>query len=324
MAGDTADGADEVDGRDRPRERRSAGVVAGDRRDPGTDAASAPDGTEAETGVTRSDRESAAQGARDRRDADADAVRARTGSAPAGATGPARDAGAGPESVAAPARHAAEDAQVPHADSAPAPADTEVAPVVAADSARKAVRREMGTALLLVAVGAAVVLSLGGRVWAKGAVVVHGSRFAIEASGSAVGKLPAALALLALAAGVATLATRGRGRVVVGVILAAGGAGIVAAAVSGASDRSALDSRAAAKAAVEGARAIDVGHTVWPWITALGGVLILLGGLTVIVRGRNWPGMGSRYETPSARPRRRVATSADMWNALDRGEDPTR
>ncbi|HSA49245.1 MAG TPA: TIGR02234 family membrane protein [Yinghuangia sp.] len=212
-------------------------------------------------------------------------------------------------------------------DTDPADGDTSPAPEPAdrsARSARQTVRREMGTALLLVAVGAALVLSLGGRVWAEGTALVHGSGFAIEATGSSVTKVPAALAVLALAGGVAALATRGRGRILVGAILALAGAGIAAAAASGASDRSALDARAASKAAVEGAQAVDVSHTVWPWITLIGGLLIAAGGLVVVARGRNWPGMGSRYEAPGARAPRRAATSADMWNALDRGEDPTR
>ncbi|MCF2530420.1 TIGR02234 family membrane protein [Yinghuangia soli] len=198
----------------------------------------------------------------------------------------------------------------------------------AADAAaRKAVRREMGTALLLVLLGAALVLSLGGRVWAEGAALSHGTRFPIEASGSAVSKVPAVLALVGLAGAVAVLATRGVFRGIVGAVLALAGAGIAAAAVAGSSDRSALDAKAATKAAVEGVRAVEVTHTIWPWITLAGGVLMLLGGLAVMVRGRNWPGMGSRYEAPStegpARQAKKSRTSADLWNALDRGEDPT-
>ncbi|NUU21608.1 MAG: TIGR02234 family membrane protein [Streptomycetaceae bacterium] len=181
----------------------------------------------------------------------------------------------------------------------------------------------MGLALLLILAGAALVLSLTGRVWAEGTAVAHDSRFAIDVTGSAVSKMPTALGLLGLAAAVAVLATRGRGRQMVGALLVLAGAGIIVTAVSGASDRSALDSVAATKAAVEGVHAAEVTHTFWPWVTALGGALILLGGLVVILRGRAWPGMGSRYEAPGGRAPRRTTTSADMWNALDRGEDPT-
>lgn len=203
-----------------------------------------------------------------------------------------------------------------------APARPEVAETTV-DPARKAARREMGGALLLIAAGAALVLSLGGRVWAEGAAMIHGSRFVLEATGSDVSKIPAALALLALAAGVAALATRGLGRVAVGALLALAGLGIAASAAAGASDRAALDGEAASKAAIDGVRAVEVTHSVWPWVTLLGGVLIAVGGLLVVARGRHWPGMGSRYEAPGGRAPRRTATSADLWNALDRGEDPT-
>ncbi|MDI2126237.1 TIGR02234 family membrane protein [Yinghuangia seranimata] len=196
----------------------------------------------------------------------------------------------------------------------------------AADPARSKARREMGVALLLVLAGAGLTLALGGRVWAEGAASVHGTRIAVEATATTVNKAPFALALFGLAGGLATFATRGRWRVVVGVALALGGAGIVAAALAGASDRSAVDAEAASKAAVEGVRAIDVTHTVWPWFTAAAGVLMLVGGLLVALRGRTWPGMSSRYEAPGGQEHKRVkpTTSADLWNALDRGEDPTR
>lgn len=205
----------------------------------------------------------------------------------------------------------------------------EAAEAAAPGPAKNPGRREMSAALVLLLVGAAVVLSLAGRVWARGKAPAHGSLFAIEATGSAVSKAPTALGLVALAGFVAVLATRGVWRVLVGLVLAAAGAGVAAIAVAGASDTSAVNAAAASKAAVEGVKAIDVTHTAWPWATFLGGLLILLAGVVVMVRGRRWPGMSSRYEAPGATPgtaraaAKRPRTSADLWNALDRGEDPT-
>ncbi len=70
-------------------------------------------------------------------------------------------------------------------------------------------------------------------------------------------------------------------------------------------------------------------HTVWPYVTAGGAVLILAAGLLALRFGGGWPAMGGRYERDGA-PRGRKAAAEDpdrpedLWKALDRGEDPTR
>jgi hypothetical protein len=33
--------------------------------------------------------------------------------------------------------------------------------------------------------------------------------------------------------------------------------------------------------------------------------------------------MGARYDRPPAKPERKPVTQAELWDALDRGEDPT-
>jgi uncharacterized membrane protein (TIGR02234 family) len=68
-------------------------------------------------------------------------------------------------------------------------------------------------------------------------------------------------------------------------------------------------------------------HAGWPWLTAACGLLVLLAGLLVAVRGHRWSVMSARYETPvtgrvdDEQARQRVNTS--LWQALDRGDDPT-
>ncbi|MFF7243783.1 TIGR02234 family membrane protein [Embleya sp. NPDC008237] len=192
---------------------------------------------------------------------------------------------------------------------------------------RRAARRELTVTVLLALVGAALVLSVAGRTWAEGTAPVHGSRIAVHASGNAINKATSALALLGLAGGLAVLATRTIGRTAIGALVTLAGIGVTVLAVRGAGDTSAVNSEAAGKAAVEGVRAVDVSHTIWPWFAAVGGVLILLAGLLVVLRGRRWPGMSNRYEAPAGKAvaaKRGPATNADLWNALDRGEDPTR
>ena len=47
------------------------------------------------------------------------------------------------------------------------------------------------------------------------------------------------------------------------------------------------------------------------------------GALTVL-RGRSWPGLGQRYDAPAPRPvPEGPPTERALWEALDRGEDPT-
>jgi len=208
------------------------------------------------------------------------------------------------------------------ADRAADPAE----PTEAAGRPPRPARREMTTAILLALAGAALVLAVAGRTWADGTVVVQGTRIAVEVSGNTISKATSALALLGAAGALAVFATRTFGRVVVGALITIAGLGVIAFAVDGARDRSALDSQAADKAAVEGVRAIDVGHAIWPWFAVLGGVLILLAGAATLARGRRWPGMSNRYEAPAgkrAEATRTTATNADLWNAMDRGEDPT-
>jgi hypothetical protein len=49
--------------------------------------------------------------------------------------------------------------------------------------------------------------------------------------------------------------------------------------------------------------------------------LLVAAGLLIVVRGRSWASMSSRYDAPAQRPRE---GEASLWEALDRGEDPTK
>ncbi|MEV7079137.1 TIGR02234 family membrane protein [Streptomyces sp. NPDC093516] len=198
----------------------------------------------------------------------------------------------------------------------------------AAGSAR-AGRLSLAVALLCGALGAAVALLATRQQWAEGTARVAGGSFPLTASGSDVTGVPAALAVVGLAALVAVFAVRRAGRVVVAALLALSGAGTVAAALLGASDSSALDEKAARASGDTSASVAALSHTAWPYVAAAGGVLLLLAGLLALRYGRLWPAMSGRYErggTPQ--PRRRAPAAdpdrpEDLWKALDRGEDPT-
>ncbi|MEU8778827.1 TIGR02234 family membrane protein [Streptomyces sp. NPDC048606] len=190
-------------------------------------------------------------------------------------------------------------------------------------------RRSVAVALLLGALGATVVLLASGRVWARGSAAVGGGSLPVSADGQAVTGLPAALAIVGLAALVAVFAVRGPGRLVVSALLALSGLGAALAALAGADDHRALDERAATATADTAARVAEPIHTVWPYVAASGALLILCAGLLALRFGRDWPAMGGRYERDgSPRSRRPAAVDPDrpedLWKALDRGEDPTR
>ncbi|KPI07215.1 trp region conserved hypothetical protein [Actinobacteria bacterium OK074] len=191
-----------------------------------------------------------------------------------------------------------------------------------------AARRSLAVALMCGAAGAAVALLASRQGWSAGSVTVAGGEFPLSVKGSDVTGVPAALAVVGLAALVAVFAVRKAGRYLVALLLALSGAGTVAAALLGAGDESALDDKAAQASGDTAATAHALSHTAWPYVAAVGGALLLLAGLLALRYGRLWPAMSGRYErdgTPRPRKARPVDPDRpeDMWKALDRGEDPT-
>jgi hypothetical protein len=152
-------------------------------------------------------------------------------------------------------------------------------------------------------------------------------------SGASLLRLLPALALVALAGAGAIVATRGRWRSAVGVLVTASGLGIV------------LLQRSPARTA-----GIASG---WVLVVALCGAAIAVAGAFTLRNGTRWPSMGARYERPvppepagasaapvgasgsderadgSDRAADRPAASSHIgdtgwWDAIDRGEDPTK
>ncbi|WP_457028260.1 TIGR02234 family membrane protein [Kitasatospora sp. P5_F3] len=204
--------------------------------------------------------------------------------------------------------------------SLPSPRTAEPAAVETAP--KKNSRRSLGVMLALTVLGAVLVLTAVSRVWAAG----KAGGLAVEVTGSAVSGLPGGLALVGLASAVAVFAVRGVGKAVVGALVTLAGLGAAVAAVVGATGAGALNGEAAKKLALVSAQAEQVSHTAWPWVAALGGLLLAVAGLLTVRYGRDWPAMGSRYDAPArkATPKAQGAgTPAELWQALDRGEDPT-
>mgnify|MGYP002152320796 FL=1 len=131
----------------------------------------------------------------------------------------------------------------------------------------------------------------------------------VEISGSGMLPAVAAMPVLLLAGIAAVIGSRGWGRRITGGLIAAAAAVIVigtfwALFIDG------LDSFAPGDA-----REVTT-DTLAPVLAMVGGVIALLGGIVIGVRGPTWPGLGRSYERSSKAPR-------DAWEALDRGIDPT-
>ncbi len=143
-----------------------------------------------------------------------------------------------------------------------------------------------------------------------------------------------ALALVALAGVAALFAARRTGRVVVGVLVLLSGAGVVWLVAR------ALVDPAAALARAQSGPLRGVGVTGspsfggWPWVTGAGAVLVVLAGALVAVRGRRWAALSATYDAPGSAPAPAEPAPAEgtgdgpapdkaVWDALDRGDDPT-
>jgi uncharacterized membrane protein (TIGR02234 family) len=140
-----------------------------------------------------------------------------------------------------------------------------------------------------------------------------------ELTGAQMWAAGPATGVLLLAGVVAVVAARGHLRTAVGVLLAVAAVGAVVPALVTVADPTA----AVAGALSAGVDATSVALTPW-WLGAVGAAgLGLLAAVAVVRFGRAWPAMSARYDRArggapaSGRP-------ADVWDALDRGEDPTR
>ncbi|SEF64474.1 trp region conserved hypothetical membrane protein [Actinacidiphila yanglinensis] len=223
---------------------------------------------------------------------------------------------------------------------APAPADLSAEPAAPgvqrrADPDRRAAYRALAVALGCGVLGASLVLLAAGKTWARGTAASAGHAMPVHASGSQMTALPGALALVGLASLVAIFAVRRIGRYVVAALLTLSGLGAAVTALARRGDHGALNSAAATATSLTHATAAHTSTTGWPFVSAAGGLLMLVAGLIALRHGSRWPAMSGRYDRPTGRtgtPRAGRGPAPvtvdpdrpeDLWKALDRGEDPT-
>nr|WP_221473875.1 TIGR02234 family membrane protein [Planomonospora venezuelensis] len=183
------------------------------------------------------------------------------------------------------------------------------------------------------AAGAGLVLLAAGRDWAvldTGGDPAGGGAEPVPLAGAELAPFLGPVALAALAAVVAVLATRGWPRRAVGAVIALCGAGVAAGVWAG------TGQAALARAGVEkltgptgvGLFSAEV-RWGWPAAAAAGGLVLLAAGAAAVLRGGRWPGMSARYDRREAGPGTAAGPAAGpvtdraLWDALDRGADPT-
>ena len=181
-------------------------------------------------------------------------------------------------------------------------------------------RSSRSPALLLCLLGAVLLVAGAGATWTtvlqQGQAPLPDTTRVVPGSDLVPGLR--ALGVVALAGVPALLAARRTGRVVVGALLLV--LGVVAAVLT---VRVLGDLARAVR--IDGVTvAGPLSPTVWPYAVVLGGVLVAVAGLLAVLRGRDWPVLGARFDAPTAPPPVEAPTEKSTWEALDRGEDPTR
>jgi len=200
-------------------------------------------------------------------------------------------------------------------------------------------RRRSFAPTVLVGLAASVLTAVAaGRDWATASGRAAGVVVTARATGSSSAPLALSLALVALAAWGVVLVLRGRARRVVAVAGTLAAAGVLATAVSQAG-RARTDAVAQLVARGGVADQATTGLTGWYVVCAVGAAVSLAALGVAVALSPRWPGMGERYDAPSARTHADGAagpttdpdaghvtvptTEQDMWRALDDGRDPT-
>ena len=165
--------------------------------------------------------------------------------------------------------------------------------------------------------------------WATASVPLvsglSGSLTEITFAGRELLGLAAGMGWVGLAAVAGIFATRGWGRVIIGmVVVVAGLVTIVGSIGFGVDPEPALVGALSDR--LSGGAPEQWSSTPWWLLGLIGGLGLAAVGVLTLARGRTWPGLSRRYERAT-----KIKTtgpggpmsSLTAWDALDRGEDPT-
>ncbi|MEH3088882.1 MAG: Trp biosynthesis-associated membrane protein [Microbacterium arborescens] len=197
-------------------------------------------------------------------------------------------------------------------------------------------RRSRMLAVLATVVGGGLAVIGSTQPWLE-ATLRDGAHAVLPVPGTAALPLVTPFGLAALALGLALSIVGTVLRYAFGVIaVLIGGTLLVAsvqlalsappeAVVGVVADATGLSGVAAVETLVE-----SIDATAWPWITAIGALLIVAGGVLTVLTARSWRSSGRRYTDAAATvagPRGSRPHDAhdpiDSWDDLSRGSDPT-
>jgi hypothetical protein len=143
----------------------------------------------------------------------------------------------------------------------------------------------------------------------------------LEVQGSDAATTVTALALVALAGGLAAAIAGRIARWIITAIIVLASAGIVAAAGTVLADPlAAAQGSIAAATGVTGGQA-QVAVTAFPTLAIIAGCLLALAGLLIVPAGRHWKAR-TKYDAPGTATAGPV-DEIDSWDRLSRGDDPT-
>jgi uncharacterized membrane protein (TIGR02234 family) len=189
--------------------------------------------------------------------------------------------------------------------------------------------RQLYARTLLLGLVSAGAVSVGvSEPWVTATATVTGLPvISASVDGADVAPLAGALGFVLLAGLGAVVATRGRVRRGLGVLIVVAAAIVLAAAVHPGDTQRGIEQALAAKGWSGGPYRTGVGW--WRVLAAVGGCGCLLSGALVARFGARWASMGARYDAPgttagtAAGDLPATPTETDLWRSIDSGHDPT-
>ena len=186
-----------------------------------------------------------------------------------------------------------------------------------------------GTTVIIVLLGGIIALIGSTQVWVTATGFEAAHIHSVTLSGQEASPVITAMALVTAAAGAALSIARKIGRWIIGVVVVLAGITMGWATSNIAmTPTNAVAQKIAETTGTTGMADIapNIEVSMLPWVTVLGAVIGVIGGLCALIAGREWPiGKTKKYDvgTQQRADRTGPLDEIDTWDELSRGEDPT-